>query len=271
MPSFHDAESVCRHERVSNRVAGKVVAIHQGLVRTTVRLAVGNRVELRSRSASAVEAEAPVRIGERLHAEIDAEAVLLGVPSVWPGRERWNRWTGRIVLVEPHEPAGLVTVKVKGESWTLKSKRGVMDAQRFPRTWDPVNIVVDPEAVRLSHETLGQAPRGYAWTVGSPQRTGAGRVLMKGRVRSARLRAAGSLVTIEVGTAVVSALITDADEPRCNWEPGMTVDLSVGELEAWVKPSDQDGELLRCDLLYMVPDEESRVVVREKSYDDARI
>jgi hypothetical protein len=58
--------------------------------------------------------------------------------------------------VEPVRTAPLITVKLLGESWTLKSTGPVMGLSRRPQVWDTVNIVVDPAQVRIAvrHRTI---------------------------------------------------------------------------------------------------------------------
>ena len=91
----------------------------------------------------------PVRIRDRVTAVIPAEAVRLEVGWFRRGTRRVNRWIGRIVLVQADEPDPLITVKVYGETWTLRSKGNVVGAARLPRAWETVNIVIDPEQIRL--------------------------------------------------------------------------------------------------------------------------
>jgi hypothetical protein len=74
------------------------------------------------------------------------------------GTRRMNRWIGRIVMVHADNPDPLITVKVYGEAWTLQSRGCVVGADRLPQAWETVNIVIDPEQVRLcfsSQDVMG--------------------------------------------------------------------------------------------------------------------
>ena len=83
-------------------------------------------------------------------ATVPAETVRLESGMFRRGKQRWNRWVGRIVLIQQVEAGSLYTVKVHGEEWTLKSLGPVLGAQGPSRPWDVVNIVVDPQRVDLS-------------------------------------------------------------------------------------------------------------------------
>ena len=79
-----------------------------------------------------------------------ANAVRLESGMFRRSKQRWNRWVGRIVLIEHLEAGDVYTVKVHGEEWTIKTLGPVLGAQQSPRPWDVVNVVVDPEAVEFS-------------------------------------------------------------------------------------------------------------------------
>lgn len=80
-------------------------------------------------------------------ATIPAEAVRLEAGIFRRSKQRWNRWIGRIVLVESGEAGILYTVKIHGEDWTLKGYGPVAGARQPCKTWDVVNVVVDPQTV----------------------------------------------------------------------------------------------------------------------------
>ena len=83
-------------------------------------------------------------------ATIPAEAVRLEAGMFRRSKQRWNRWIGRIVLVESGNAGVIYTVKIHGENWTLKSYGSVVGARQPSKTWDVVNVVVDPQKVGLS-------------------------------------------------------------------------------------------------------------------------
>jgi hypothetical protein len=113
-----------------------------------VRIHVGARTDLRVRWAKRKEPNCIV--GQPVVAIIPAEAVRLEHGMFRRSKQRWNRWVGRIVLIEQLEAGTVYTVKVHGEDWTLKSSGSVLGAQAASRPWDVVNIVVDPQRVELS-------------------------------------------------------------------------------------------------------------------------
>src|SRR5687768_13503515 len=86
---------------VWNHLAGRVISILHGLTRTTIKVMTEDEVILTTRCSSEYFQLVCVQIGQCVTAHITADAVLLGRGGIWPGRERWNRWTGRIVLVDP--------------------------------------------------------------------------------------------------------------------------------------------------------------------------
>jgi hypothetical protein len=131
-----------------NWVRGRIHSHYVGLVRSGVRIKVGARADLRVRWAQR-EARRFV-VGQPVVAMIPAGAVRLESGLFRRSRQRWNRWIGRIVLIEHLEAGLLYTVKVHGEEWTLKSLGPVLGAQDISKPWDVVNVVVDPQVVELS-------------------------------------------------------------------------------------------------------------------------
>jgi hypothetical protein len=132
-----------------NVVTSTVFSWHRSLSRTRLRLRIGAHTILRVRWLSDEGGTEPVRIRDRVTAVIPAEAVRLEAGWFRRGTRRVNRWIGRIVLVQADKPNPLITVKVHGETWTLRSRGYVVGMDRLPRAWETVNIVIDPEQVRL--------------------------------------------------------------------------------------------------------------------------
>lgn len=83
-------------------------------------------------------------------ATIPVDAVCLEAGMFRRGKQRWNRWIGRIVFVESSDAGIVYTVKIDGEDWTLKGIGPVVGARQPTKTWDVVNVVVDPQKVDLS-------------------------------------------------------------------------------------------------------------------------
>ncbi|MES4785607.1 MAG: hypothetical protein C4294_07060, partial [Nitrospiraceae bacterium] len=131
-----------------NLITGQVVSILHGLTRATMKVTTEDHTIFRARCPSEL---------------FPADAVLLGTAGVWPGKDRWNRWTGRIVLVEPGLSAGAITVKLYGKSWTLTSTGPIIGQPLRPQAWDPVNIVIDPERISLVPQQAVHASQ-HNWT-----------------------------------------------------------------------------------------------------------
>ncbi|MGQ0557545.1 MAG: hypothetical protein ACT4PN_16555 [Nitrospiraceae bacterium] len=87
--------------------------------------------------------------GQPVIAKIPAEAVRLEAGLFRRSRQRLNRWYGRIVLIKPLDEVQLITAKLHGESWALAGACPVLGSLHSPRTWDQVNIVVDPQRIEL--------------------------------------------------------------------------------------------------------------------------
>jgi hypothetical protein len=146
----------CAEDTVTNRIMGVVQSHHVGLVRAGVRIKIMERIDLRVKWS--IDDERCVVVGQDVVATIPAEAVQLEAGIFRRSKQRLNRWIGRIVLVHADKPDLLITVKVCGETLTLQSRGCVVGADRLSRTWDTVNIVIDPEQVRLcfsSPEVIG--------------------------------------------------------------------------------------------------------------------
>ncbi len=149
-----------------NLLAGCVASILHGLTRTSVKVVTDNEATLRIRCSSESFQQMSLHIGQRVVAQIRADAVLLGMAGTWPGKDRWNRWTGRIVLVEPGAERPLMTVKLQGKSCTLKCTGPVVGQTSRPEAWNTVNIVVDPEQVVLMPQ---QSARRIKWPHAGPK------------------------------------------------------------------------------------------------------
>lgn len=149
MPGFGvGSGSVCADGAITNWVMGMIQSQYVGLVRAGVRIKVGNRADLRVRWT--LETDRRFVVGQQVVATIPAEAVRLDFGLFRRSKQRWNRWVGRIVLVEHVEGGRVYTVKIHGEEWTIKSSGHVIGARQPMRSWDVVNVVVDPQAIDLS-------------------------------------------------------------------------------------------------------------------------
>jgi len=132
---------------IINWVAGVVQSQHVGLVRAGVRIRIMERTDLRVRWP--IGEPRWFIDGQQVVATIPAETVRFEAGLFRRSKPRWNRWTGRIVLVESTETRPVYTVKIHGEDWTLKGYGPVVGAREPSKPWDIVTIVVDPQRVDL--------------------------------------------------------------------------------------------------------------------------
>ena len=134
---------------ISNVLMGVVISKTEGLTRTTLRIRVGEHTDLRVRWQAPCPTRGTANIGQRVCVTIPEEAVHLEAGGFRRGKQRWNRWIGRVVLVNRNDEDPVTTVKLHWESITLKSVGPVLGARTALSVWDTVNIVVDPQQVRL--------------------------------------------------------------------------------------------------------------------------
>lgn len=145
-----DERCIFSTEPMSSRVTGVIHSCRFGLTRAGVRVRVGERTDLRIPWPIGRTDQRCFRIGVSVVAAIPIDAVRLEAGMFRRGKTRWNRWIGRIVLVESGEAGLVYTVKIHGEGWTLKSYGPVVGARQPSKTWDDVNVVVDPEKIDLA-------------------------------------------------------------------------------------------------------------------------
>ena len=134
---------------ISNVLMGVVISKTEGLTRTTLRIRVGEHTDLRVRWQAPLPKRSTANIGQRVCVTIPEEAVHLEAGGFRLGKQRLNRWIGRVVLVNRRDEDPVTTVKLHRESITLKSVGPVIGARAALSVWDTVNIVVDPQQVRL--------------------------------------------------------------------------------------------------------------------------
>lgn len=139
--------SILISDSTVNVVTGVVHSQQMGLAHTIVRIRAGRRVNMRI--SLATDDDRDFSPGQQVVAVIPAEAVRVEAGLFRRGRQRLNRWYGRLVLIKPLDEGQLNTAKLHGESWSLVSTWPVLGSIYSPRTWDPVNIVVDPRRIEL--------------------------------------------------------------------------------------------------------------------------
>ncbi len=104
-----------------NVIEGTVTGLRKGCACTAVRVRVGGRRGLTARWPCSSGERTKFRVGERIRTLIPVESVRLEAGWFRRGRGWWNRWVGRIVLVQGKPPVLLVSVNVDGEAGTVRS------------------------------------------------------------------------------------------------------------------------------------------------------
>lgn len=235
----------------ANVLSGRITTIHQGLLNVGIRMSVGERTDLRVRWPLGSDVMPELVPGLTVNAVIPAEAVHLESGYFRLGKQRWNRWIGRIVRVEPLAETPMVEVKFHHDPVTLKC-RGSMTGQNWtPQVWETVNIVVDPTKIRLNvgarHDGL-QDRSLVKETLDSCQDV---RVWLKAQIIETGEAPEGRLLSLLVGVARVSVLVGRDEDRFTRWRPGMTIEIHIGRYEAWVKPCGSDCPPTLCGLLYL--------------------
>jgi len=135
--------------RISNGLIGIVISKTESLARTRLRIRVGKRIDLRVSWQTVLPPLGTVNIGQLIWVNIPEGAVHLEAGGFRCGKQRLNRWIGRVVLVDRKDQDFVTTVKLYRESISLKSVGPVMGTCATLSVWDTVNIVVDPQQIEL--------------------------------------------------------------------------------------------------------------------------
>lgn len=230
-----------------NVFTGVMLSKQEGLTRTTFRIRVGDRTDLRVRRMSPSPTCHPIEIGQTVRLVIPTEAVQLEAGEFRRSKQRWNRWIGRVVLAGQADGNQVTTVKIHRDSITLKSCGAVLGARAALRTWDTVNIVIDPQQVRLtplSRPSVIAAPSGPS-SFASPTLAS---VWLRATVRSIRSIPNGHLVALAVGGATLSALI----EADCTivqaWPVGTSIDINISHSDTWIRRN-ADSAMIPCSVV----------------------
>lgn len=230
-----------------NYLTGRVSSILHGLTRATVKVMTEDDVSFKVRCASDVFEEMSLRIDQPVVARINAHDVLIGMAGMWHGKERWNRWNGRIVLVNPADSDPLITAKLQGKCCTLVSTGPIIGLSLRPETWEPVSIVIDPETISLTPYLHATRQRWTATHVPMHERH---RVWLKARVEAVRKSDSGSIVLLNVGGTHISALVCGDQDIPYEWAPGLPVEMHVDQWEAWLRPAGDALDAVVCKLMY---------------------
>lgn len=225
-----------------NRVKGQVVWIQDGLKESTLKIRVGERLDLRVRGSSQDNNTPRICLGQRLEVEIPPDAIYLVAPERCPVKGRWTQWEGRIVLAPGPKNdlcnSNLTTVKVRGEQLTLHSQRTLGASNAPTQVGDLVILLIDPRAVGIrsvegavdvvqpshgesDHDSVSHFP---------PKR-----VRLPGTIIRTKQGTVGVFVTLRIGKAVVSAHVTGEGASADLWPSGRATSLIVGQHEAWIQ------------------------------------
>src|SRR5262249_25879954 len=101
-----------------NVLSGLVISRTEGLTRTTLRIRIGEQTELRVRWQPPLPPHDAIEIGQTVRITIPAEAVQLEAGWFRRGKQRWNRWFGRVVLVNRCNDDPVTTSKIHRDSIT---------------------------------------------------------------------------------------------------------------------------------------------------------
>src|SRR5262245_19888805 len=114
-----------------------------------MRIRIGKRADLHVRWQTARHFPGTMNIGQIICVNIPVKAVHLEAGGFRCGKQRLNRWIGRVVLMNRKGQDLVTTVKLYRESITLKSVGPVLGGCTTLSVWDTVNIVVDPQQIEL--------------------------------------------------------------------------------------------------------------------------
>jgi hypothetical protein len=243
--------SVCAASSIVNWIEGVVQSQRVGLVRAGARINLGERVHLRVRWP--IGDGRRFITGQRVIATIPAEAVRLEAGLFRRSKQRWNRWPGRIVLVEPYRDAQVTTVKVHGENWSLKSTAPIGGSDHRAQTWDPVNIVIDPQTIELGALRDETQIQPDSCEVRSGPTPDPGQIWLRGCVKKMQRCPMGVQLLLQIGQAQVSALICCGEQSLAQWIPGAPIEVHVGRYESWlrsVESREKKGASIECKLVF---------------------
>ena len=232
-----------------NIIPGRVTALHQGLLNMGIRKSRGTD-DLRVRWPLDSLSPEPVP-GLSIKAVIPAEAVHLESGYFRLGKRRWNRWIGRIVLVEMLQHKQVVSVKLHHDPITLKCCGSMTGSNWIPQVWDIVNIVVDPTKIGLDAGIRNEPaqPVPHDGETFDPFRDA--RVWLSAQVKEIGEAPEGKFLSLMIGTARVSVFIGREEDSFDRWESDMTLEIHVGRYDAWLKPCGHTSPPVLCGLLYL--------------------
>jgi len=226
----------------ANQIMGKVVWMQKGLHGLTLKLRVGEALDLKVRGNAQDKCTLPIRLGQWLEVEIPSDAIYLVAPELSPPKGRWTHWEGRIVLAPRFENnpciSYLTTVKVRGEQVTLNSQRTLGASSAPTQVGDRVVLLIDPRAVGIRSvegavEVASSSQGGFESDSLSPFQPQ--RVRLPGTILRTKHATVGVFVTLRIGQAVVSAHVTGERARADLWPAGRAATVIVGQHEAWIQ------------------------------------
>ncbi|GKS57946.1 hypothetical protein YTPLAS18_14730 [Nitrospira sp.] len=243
-----------RRSSMSDRVSvlhGEVELVHRGLTRIAIRLRVGRQTRVRVRRPADVDDGLPCQVGQGATVQISDEAISIEPGTFRQGRRRWNRWLGRVVLVERDGTRVHVSVKVQGDDIVLRKSYPVEDSCASLRTWDIVNLVVDPSRIGLHflpHRGALQdaGMRSRLW---HPQWDA--HVWLQARLGAVQQLEKGYLLSLDLGATLIAAHVLSTDCRSVKWTPGRFLRIQVGVWEAHIDPCTIGAEPVPCQLLHL--------------------
>jgi len=245
------ADETRNPSRLLNVLWGVVTSRREGLTRTTLRIRVGERTDLRVRWQTSFPTGDTIEVGQIVRITIPADAVQLEAGWFRRGNQRWNRWIGRVVLVNQTNHDPITTAKIHRDSITLNSVGPVIGATR-PTIWDTVNIVVDPYHVGVAPVSpAGRqmiSPLSSSLLVDSESPL----IWLRATIRSVRAIPSGLFVGLDVVGVRISMVIEPNLTAMLSWLVGSPVEISFNRCDAWIR---------RCGESPMVPC--SAVLLRE--------
>ncbi len=226
-----------------NVLSGVVISRTEGLTRTTLRIRVGKRTDLRVRRQTPLPTRDIIEIGQRVRITIPAKAVQLEAGGFRRGKQRWNRWIGRVVLVNRNNHYPVTTAKIHSDSIALHSIGPVIGAD-FLTTWDTVNIVVDPHEVGVA--PLSRPCRQMRSSLSSSALADSqpSSVWLGAIIRSIRAIPTGLLVSLNVDGVKLSTVIETSRTAMSSWMVGTPVEININRCDVWIR---------RCAESPMVP------------------
>jgi hypothetical protein len=227
-----------------NVLTGIVMSKRTGLTRTTMRIRVSERTDVRVRRPASSLSEDAVDIGQMVRLTIPEEAVQLEAGGFRRSKQRWNRWIGRVVLVDRNNDDPITTIKIYRDILTLRSRGPVIGAHRPLAAWDTVNIVVDPQQVSLTpmNRSSPRVTNSSSHSLGGSQPTS---VWLRAIIRSFRLSPIGQHVVLDIGGVKLSALVKGDREAMQGWTIGSQAEINISLCDAWIR-LDGQGLLFRC-------------------------